>query len=45
MQIRVVSAQPWDVQADVLAIPMAKDADPDEAMLELDETDLAELTG
>ncbi len=36
MQIRVVSSQPWDVQTDVLAIPMSKDGEPDEALTELD---------
>jgi leucyl aminopeptidase len=36
MQIRVVSAMPWDVRTDVLAIPLGKDADPDESMIELD---------
>ena len=36
MQIRVVNAQPWDVQTDVLAIPIPKDGDPDESMTELD---------
>jgi integrase len=36
MQIRVVNAQPWDVQTDVLAIPMPKDGDPDDSMIELD---------
>jgi leucyl aminopeptidase len=36
MQVRVVSAQPWDVQTEVLAIPMGKDDDPDESMIELD---------
>jgi leucyl aminopeptidase len=36
MHIRVVDAQPWDVQTDVLAIPMPKAGDPDEAMIELD---------
>jgi leucyl aminopeptidase len=36
MQIRVVNAQPWDVETDVLVIPLPSDGEPDESMVELD---------
>ncbi|MEA2623044.1 MAG: leucyl aminopeptidase [Chloroflexota bacterium] len=36
MQVRVVTDLPWNVKADVLAIPLAKDADPDPLLVELD---------
>jgi leucyl aminopeptidase len=36
MQVRVVSEQPWDVAADVLAVPIAKGDRDDSALAELD---------
>ena len=36
MQTRVVIAQPWEVESDVLAVPIAKDATPSALHVELD---------
>ena len=36
MQIRVVSARPWEVEADILAIPVTSDEPSDELLAELD---------
>ena len=36
MHVSVVTDQPWDVRADVLAVPIAKDGDPDATATELD---------
>src|SRR4051812_27048944 len=36
MHVSVVTDQPWDVRADVLAVPVAKDGDSDEIATELD---------
>ena len=36
MQTRVVIAQPWEVEADVLAVPVLKDGAPSELHVELD---------
>ena len=36
MQTRVVAALPWDVSADVLAIPLTTDEEPDDELRELD---------
>ena len=36
MEIRVVTSQPWDVEADVLAIPLAKDEAHEGTLAELD---------
>jgi len=36
MQIRLISARPWDVEADVLAVPITSDEPSDESLAELD---------
>ncbi|MBA3627325.1 MAG: hypothetical protein H0W60_06275, partial [Chloroflexi bacterium] len=36
MQIRLISARPWEVEADVLAVPITSDEPSDESLAELD---------
>src|SRR3972149_5204713 len=36
MHIRVVTSQPWDIEADLLALPIVADHEPDDTATELD---------